>query len=194
MNKIIVTVPLSLALLVSITGCGKADSNSSTAVSPTESVPEIDGTAQFESILQKVDAVIGKRFQSMQMAGMTMASYQFDGPIDTVVDIVEPLVIENGYSVGNDDMMKNAMEQGQAEQAMMPNANMDLVGSKTYQHENGNMINIMRMDVSVQIPDAPAATEMQMLTIQMTNVEKMQDFGKDMLPNDQSTEPQEESD
>src|SRR6478672_8326321 len=51
----------------------------------------------FKSLLISLDGAIGKRFQSMQMDAMESVTYQYDGPMQTVLDIVAPVARKSGF-------------------------------------------------------------------------------------------------
>jgi len=120
-----------------------------------------------------VDNAIGKRFQSMQMDAMDSATYEYDGPIQTVLDIVAPIAKKSGFSDATADLT-NGM--GAAEQEMQKKMGIDMksVEQKMFTHPNGDTLMVSRMDISSE------SMHMKMLTIQLMNPSKMADFAKTM--------------
>jgi hypothetical protein len=135
----------------------------------------------FEALLTSVDNAIGKRFQSMQMGAMESATYQYDGPIQTVLDIVAPIAEKSGFSETTADL---ADGMGAAEQEMQKKLgiNMKSVEQKMFTHPSGDTLNVSKMDISNE------GMNMKMLTIQLMNPKKMADFGKTMTK--PSSQPQ----
>ena len=135
----------------------------------------------FEALLTSVDNAIGKRFQSMQMDAMDSATYKYDGPIQTVLEIVAPIAKKSGFSEATVDL---ANGMGAAEQEVQKKMGIDMksVEQKMFTHPSGDTLIVSRMDMSSDDLD------MKMLTIQRMNPKKMADFGKTM--NKPSNPPQ----
>lgn len=171
MNTRISSLVLATLMPLAVIGCGKADNNSAEKTTTLPRLVEIDEDGEFESILNEVDKAIGKRFQSMQMGAMISATYQYDGSIDKVAEIIEPMAIKAGYSPVDNDTSQQAIADGQKHMQEMANMEIKMIESKMYQHENGNMITIMRMDISSDAPKMQM--DMSMLTVQMMNPNKM---------------------
>lgn len=165
--------PISCLLLLSVivaSGC-----RSETGSTTQETTAETSGKASsesldFDTLLTAVDNAIGERFQAMQMDAMNSASYQYDGPIKTVVDIVDPIAKKAGFTP-NDD--QPTMDMGEAEKEMQAKMgfNMSSVDPKMYNHPNGDTLMIARMDMSNDDID------MKLLTVQLMNPKKMSEFG-----------------
>jgi uncharacterized lipoprotein YehR (DUF1307 family) len=170
MKPSIFTVVLAAIVPLAVLGCGNADNSSSPNAGDQPLAAEIDEAGQFELMLKEVDKVIGERFQSMQMGAMTSVSYQYDGSIDKVVDVVEPMAIKAGYLPMDDDTTEQSFAEGHKQMQQMTNMKMKMIGSKTYMHEDGNLISISRMDISSDAPKMQM--NMQMLTVQMMNPKK----------------------
>jgi len=166
-------VALTAFLPLAILGCGNADNNSTQKVTAPPQLVEIDEDGQFETILNEVDKVAGNRFQSMQMEAMTSASYQYDGSIDEIVKVVEPIALKAGYSPMDSEMTEDAIAGGQEHIQEIANMEMDMIGTKMYQHKNGNLISISRMNISSDSPKMEM--NMKLLTVQMMNPKKMSD-------------------
>lgn len=124
----------------------------------------------FDAMLNSVDSEIGKRFQAMQMEAMNSASYQYDGPIKKVVDIIEPIALATGFMEQKD---RPAIGAGEAEKEMQSKMGMSMSAGeqKMYVHPNGDTLMIIRMDV------ANKDIDMKMLMVQLMNPKKMSDFG-----------------
>lgn len=125
----------------------------------------------FEALLSSVDKAIGKRFQSMQMGGMKSATYRYDGPIQTVLDIVAPIAKKSGFSEMTVDL---ANGMGAAEQQLQQKLSIDmkLVEQKMFTHPSGDTLTVMKMDMSSNDLD------MKLLTIHLMNPTKIADFGE----------------
>lgn len=111
----------TILLLVTffIVGCKPETSTSSSTTNSVAPVKSALNNLDFDALLSELDAAIGKRFQSMQMDGMHSASYQYAGPIKTVVDIVEPMALGAGFteeksgpSFGMEDAIKEMQTPG----------------------------------------------------------------------------------
>lgn len=161
--------PLPCLLLLSVTvtcGC-RAETGSATAKS--NEAPSSEGL-DFDAMITAVDNAIGKRFQSMQMDAMNSVSYQYDGPIKTVVDIVDPFAKTAGFTPNSDEPTVGMGEAEKDMQARM-GINMSSFDQKMYTHPNGDTLVIVRMDMS------NADVDMKMLTVQLMNPKKMSEFG-----------------
>jgi hypothetical protein len=127
----------------------------------------------FEALLSSVDKAIGKRFQSLQMGGMESATYQYDGPMQTVLDIVAPIARRSGFTEVAVDL---AGAMGAAEQEMPKQLNIDMqsVEQRVFTHPSGDTLAVMKMHMSNKDLD------MKMIIIQLMNPKKMADFGETM--------------
>ena len=166
---------LIVALCVAISGIGcQPKAETSTKNSNATNRNAANGQPlDFEALLSSVDNAIGKRYQSMQMDAMESATYQYDGPIQTVLDIVGPIAKKSGFSDATADL---ASGMGAAEQEMQKKMGIDMksVERKLFTHPNGGTLTVSRMDVSSD------DLNMKMLTIQLMNPTKMADFGRTM--------------
>ena len=133
------------------------NSTASSKESPSESI-------DFDAMLTAVDNAIGKRFQATQMESMNSASYQYDGPIKTVVDIVDPIAKKARFS-------STEAHVGEAEKEMQAKAGVKSIDQMTYTHPCGDFLTISRMDVSID------GVGMKLLLIQLMNPEKMYKLG-----------------
>jgi hypothetical protein len=170
-KQIFLIVALCIVILES--GCqptSNSSTNQSTSVNGSATNPQ---RFDFEALLTYVDNAIGKRFQSMQMDAMESATYQYDGPIQTVVDIVAPIAKKAGFSEGAVDA---AIGMGPAEQEMQKKMDIDMksVEQMMFTHPSGETLIVSRMDVSNNDLD------MKFLTVQRMNPKQMADFGKTM--------------
>jgi hypothetical protein len=165
--------PLLCVLLLQMILAGGCQSESD-APTATNNIVEPNTTPlqslDFDALLTAVDDAIGERFQAMQMDAMNSATYQYDGPIKTVVDIVDPIAIAAGFTRAND---QPTLGMGEAEKEMQAKMglNMSSVDQTMYTHPNGDTLMIARMDMSNDDID------MKMLTVQMMNPKKMSEFG-----------------
>jgi hypothetical protein len=112
--------------------------------------------------------VIGKRFESMEMAGMESATYQYDGPIETVLEIVRPIAEECGFS---EDARVPESGMGPAEQEMQKRMgiNVAMVEHTMFTHPNGDLLTVSRVDASRE------GSDMKMLTIHLMDQREMFD-------------------
>jgi hypothetical protein len=138
-------------------------------------VVNIDEDGQFEEMLKAVDNVLGNRLQYMKMGAMISATYQFSGSIDTVVEVIDPLVKQSGYSSVERDVTKQSLQEGQEQMNALADTKMDMTGSKMYMHKSGNVIHVLSMDITNNTWETPV--KMKMLTIQMMNSKKMSESG-----------------
>jgi len=171
------TRPLLYVLLLFaffVVGCkSESDTADATKTDSTGDTTQTD-ILDFDVLLAKVDNAIGKRFQAMQMEGMNSVSYQYDGPIETVVDIVEPIAKASGFSEAKNE---HEMGMGEAEKEMQAKMGIDMsaIEQKMYTHPNGDTLVIVRMDMSNEDID------MKILAINMMNSKKMSDFGQQAM-------------
>jgi hypothetical protein len=163
-------VVYSIAYLLLLVGCKESASEDS---SPSSS--KIDPDGSFSRVLDELDSAIGERFQSMEMAAMVSATYMYDGSIDEVVAVVDPLVTKMGYEGSDKNPMDKLLSEAADEQKKM-GMSMQNVSGRNYKHKNGNMIIIMRMDV------AHEKREMKMLTVQLLNPGLMSEMGSKLEP------------
>jgi len=165
--------PILYALLLFAIFAGGCQSEADTSTATSTVVERNTNPSQsldFDALLTAVDDAIGKRFQSMQMDAMNFASYQYDGPIKTVVDIVDPIAKSAGFTQDND---QPTIWMGEAEKEMQAKMgiNMSSVDQAMYTHLNGDTLMIARMDMSNNDID------MKMLTVQLMNPMKMSEIG-----------------
>ena len=163
---------LCVLLLHMIFACGcqsesDTPTKTNTIAKPNTTPPQ---SLDFDALLTAVDDAIGERFQAMQMDAMNSASYRYDGPIKTVVDIVAPIAIAAGFTQANDHPTLGTGEAEKEMQAKM-GINMSSVDQTMYTHPNGDTLMIARMDLSNDDID------MKMLMIQKMNPKKMSEFG-----------------
>lgn len=160
-----------LLLCVSVAGGCRSEADTSTAAN---TIAEDNTTPpkrlDFDALLTALDDAIGKRFQAMRMDALDSATYQYDGPIQTVVDIVDPIAKQAGFTPASD---QPTVEMGEAEKEMQAKMgiNMTSIDQKMYTHPDGDTLIIARMDISNDEID------MKMLTVQLMNPKKMSDFG-----------------
>jgi len=141
-----------------------------TSVLETDSsVDTSEQRLDFEALLASVDDVIGMRFQSMQIGGIESATYKYGGPIETVLDIVEPVAKKHGFSKKTDEL-KNAMGTAELEMQERMGIEMNNLDHRLFAHSNGDTLVVSRMDMSNDNMD------MKMLTIQLMNPKDMADF------------------
>ena len=164
---------LLLALFTS--GCGPSDENrtANPVASPSGGVSE--HAAFFEEVLGDVDSLIGKRFQSMQMEAMSSASYMYDGTIDKITEVVDPLAEQAGFASDSSGAFDEHFQEGLDQMRAMPNMEMEVLGNKTYTHEDGTMLLLMRADITQNFNNQQV--DMKMLTVQMMNPAKMSEMG-----------------
>ena len=136
---------LIVALCVAIAGFGcQSKSNTSTRNSSTVTNGQ---PLDFQALLASVDNAIGKRFQTMQMDAMESVTYQYDGPIQTVLDIVGPIAKKSGFSEEKVDLA-NSMDAAQQEMQKKVGLDMKSVEQKMFTHPSGDTLMVSRMDVS----------------------------------------------
>lgn len=151
-------------------GCKSESDTSTEAGAGVERNTRPSQRLDFDALLATVDTAIGKRLQAMQMEAMNAATYQYDGPIETVVDIVDPIARAAGFTQDKD---QPAFGMGEAEKEMQAKmgVNMSYVDQMIYTHSSGDSLMIARMDMSSEDID------MKMLTVQLMNAKKMSEFG-----------------
>lgn len=98
----------------------------------------------FEALLNSVDNAIGKRLQSMQLDAMESAAYQYNGPLEKVLNVVTPIATENGFSAETGDL-DHTVEQKMKE--VMANGVMQMVDHMMFAHPNGDILTISRMAI-----------------------------------------------
>ncbi len=164
-----------LLLTVIVAGGCRSETDSVTSANTTATSSEAPSESlDFDALLTAIDDAIGKRFQAMQMDAMNSASYQYDGPIKTVVDIIEPIAKTAGFTPGG-DTPTNGMGEAEKEMQAKMGFNMTAVDQKMYTHPNGDTLMIARMDMSNDDID------MKMLTVQLMNPKKMSELGANAL-------------
>ena len=109
----------------------------------------------------------------MQMESMDSATYRYDGPIQKVIDIVAPKAKEAGFSEETDNAFNGMGPEAKDWQQKM-GVGMKLVEHRMFTHPIGDVLTVIRMDISNDDVD------MKMLTIQLLSPKKMADFG-DMM-------------
>lgn len=166
------TLHILLLFIFAMFACGcQSEADTSAAIgTAVERTPTQSKSLDFDALLTAVDNAIGKRFQSMQMDAMNSASYQYDGPIKTAVDIVDPIAKSAGF-VKADKTPGIGMGEAEKEMQAKMGFNMSSVGQAMYTHPNGDTLVIARMDMS------NADIDMKLLTIQLMNPKKMSEFG-----------------
>lgn len=192
MHKYFTLAWAALLIMLMLTGCGEGDTSTAKKVTSMPAIVDIDEEGHFENILQAVDRTVGKRSQTMQMGAMKSATYMFDGPIETVVQLVEPLVTELGYEPVDKEALGDGFQQGMEHMQNVTNMEINLLGQRMYQHQNGNIFSVMRMDITSEMENT--STHMQMLTVQMMNPRKMTESHSNSKASDQpqtSASPQE---
>lgn len=160
---------LTLAFIAITVGC-QTQSETSTAKNNIAVSGPASEKLDFDALLLAVDGAIGKRFQSMQMEAMNSATYNYDGPIQAVVDIVGPLAAKAGFTEetqGPTDGMSVAEKEMQEKMGI----DMKSLEQKMWTHPNGDALLVARMDMSSKEMD------MKMLTVQIMNPKKMSQFG-----------------
>jgi hypothetical protein len=163
-------LPLLVLGLIVFGGCNSETDSTTATKSVATSNETPSESLDFDALLTAVDNAIGKRFQAMQMDAMNSASYQYDGPIKTVVDIVDPIAKKAGFTP---DSELPTLGMGEVEKEMQAKMgiNMNSVDQKMYTHPSGDTLMIARMDMSNDDID------MKMLTVQLMNPKKMSEFG-----------------
>jgi hypothetical protein len=133
-------------------------------------IVEVDDNGQFEEILKAVDRVAGKRLNSMQFGAMVSATYQYSGSLDKVTKVIDPIAKRNGYSTAESDETNQALQQGLDHANPLGNMKLDMAASKMYNHSNGNIIEVVTMDMKnmFKVP-----TRMKFLSVQLMSSEKM---------------------
>lgn len=121
----------------------------------------------FAKLLNSVDDAIGKRLPTPQMDATESATYQYNGPIEKVLDIVAPIANESGFSAESGDL-DNAFAQKMKE--VMANGVMKLVDHKVFRHPNGEILTLSRMAVG--------KTGIMMLTITYMNPRQQPNVGE----------------
>lgn len=167
------TRPLFYTLLLCVVftgGCKPEAGNSTAANTNAEDNATPPQSLDFNALLSAVDDGIGERFQAMQMDAMNSATYQYDGPIKTVVEIVDPIAKKAGFTAASDPPISDMGEAEREMQAKM-GINISSFEQKMYTHPNGDTLMIARMDMSNDEID------MKMLTVQLMNPKKMSDLG-----------------
>lgn len=153
------------AVILFVIGCGDDSS-----VERNPHAGKIDSDGSFAQLLNEVDKKIGTRFQSMEMEAMVSATYMYNGALEEITTIVDPLVKEMGYSGidanATEDLSTTAKEMQEKMGMKMKN-----MQSKAYKHKNGNMISVSRMDISHSEKD------MNMLTVHLMNPKLMSKIG-----------------
>lgn len=171
----------ALCVVISVIGCQpKAETSTKNSNAVNGNVAS-GRPLDFEALLSSVDKAIGKRFQSMQMDAMDSATYQYDGPIQTVLEIVAPIAKKSGFSDSTADLT-NGMGAAEQEMQKKMGINMKSVEQKMFTHPNGDTLMVSRMDISNE------GMDIKMLAIQLMNPKKMADFGKTMTK--PSSQPQ----
>jgi hypothetical protein len=161
---------VALALTLGAIGC-QSGSDAPTSKASANDADRADArTLDFDALLKEVDAAIGKRFQSMQMAAMDSASYQYDGPIEPVIDIVRPVAEKAGFAEVTGAC---GGQMGPAESEMVGNMGMDMksIAQRTWTHPNGDTLSVARMDVTSD------KLSMKMLSVHLMNPKKMAELG-----------------
>lgn len=152
----------SVVLLFTLIAMG-CDSKSDTTTPTLDAGDRKSAESQdldFDALLTALDAAIGERFQAVQMNGMNSVTYEYDGPIKTVEDIVEPMALEAGFTE-----MKNGAATGMgAAQMQQTGIKMNSMNQKMYTHPNGDTLTFSAVDMSTDDLD------MKMLTIQLMNM------------------------
>ena len=174
----------TLWLVILFVGCQQesntSSKNSGVSTSDAQEADQLD----FSALLDSVDNSIGKRFQSTQMEAIDSASYRYDGPIQKVLDIVAPKAKEAGFKEETDE---TSIGMGPAEKEMQQKMGFDMksVEQRMFTHPSGDVLTVVRMDISSDDLDV------KMLTIQLMNPQKMADFGNTMKkPSSTSLPPQ----
>ncbi len=98
----------------------------------------------FTTLVSSLDDAIGKRLQTPQMDGTESATYQYNGPIEEVLDIVAPIANGSGFSAVTGDVANAA---AQKMKKVMANGVMKVVDHKMYRHPNGELLTVSRMAV-----------------------------------------------
>lgn len=162
---------VALCLSISAIGCqSKSTSANKTSSDSTDQIASAS-PLDFDALLTSLDGTIGPRFQSMQMDSIQSTSYQYDGPIQAVLDIVEPIAKTAGFSEVSGDM-KNSMET--AQQAMQEKMGVDMksVTYHMFTHPSGETLGVSRMDISNK------NMKLSLLTVQLMNPKKMAELGE----------------
>lgn len=110
------------------------------------------------TVLRSLDKAIGQRLQTPKMDGVESATYQYNGPIEKVFDVVAPIARESGFSVATGDVANAA---AQTMKQVMANGVMKVVDHKMFTHPNGELLTVSRMEVG--------NSGMMMLTITYLN-------------------------
>jgi hypothetical protein len=105
------------------------------------------------------------------MDGMESASYQYDGPMQTVVDIVAPIATRSGFTETNIDLT-SGMDAAQKRMSQKLAMAMSSREQKMFTHPNGEMLIVLRMDISTSDRQA------KLLTVQYMNPRKMAGFAE----------------
>jgi hypothetical protein len=121
----------------------------------------------FATLLNSVDDAIGKRVPTPQVDATESATYQYNGPIEKVLDVVAPIANESGFSAASGDL-GNAVAQKMKD--VMANGVMKIVDHKMFSHPNGEILTISRMAVG--------KTGMMLLTITHMNPRQLPGVGK----------------
>ena len=144
MMKFSRAVLLFVSVLVA-TGCGRGSGTSS--------------GVDFEAIQTALEAEVGDSFQAMQMQGMTSVTFRYDGAVQTVIDIVEPMATASGFRT----IAKGGAggEVGAFEQA-------------TFKHPDGDVLAVTTMDVSTD------GNDMKRVVIQLMDSDQMEGLAESM--------------
>lgn len=167
--KTLIRLALLLCATISLAGCRPAanvSNNGGRPASTADSGTQLD----FDGLLADIDRAIGKRLQSMQMEGMESASYQYDGPMETVVDIVAPVAQSAGFLEESDSDSDDADTTNQ----MMNQMGMQVksLEQRNFAHPNGDMLVVSKMDI------ANDDVEMHLLAVHYMNPTKMPGMAK----------------
>lgn len=158
-------VLLAFFICLFFIGCGQE-----AAVERNPFAGKIDQDGSFAQLLNEVDKKIGTRFQSMEMEAMVSATYMYDGALEEITKIVDPLITEMGYSAVDTNTTEELPAAAKEMQEKM-GMKMKNMQSQAYKHKNGNMISVSRMDISHSDKD------MSMLTVHLMNPKLMSKIG-----------------
>ena len=125
----------------------------------------------FARLLNSVDDAIGKRFPTPQADATHSATYEYNGPIEKVLDVVAPIAKESGFSEETGGL-DNTVEQTM--QKILANGVMKMVDFKAFTHPNGEMLTVSSMAIG--------KTDMKMLTITYSNRKKLPTVGEKVDP------------
>lgn len=159
--------PLFLVVTLVAVGCQPA-SNRPTATGAAKSA---GGLVEFEVVLSAVDKVVGKRFQAMQMDGMESVTYEYQGPLQAIVDVVAPIAEDAGFETGEENSEVPA-DADDLESQVMRDAGMESFEQVVFMHPAGHILSVSTMDVSDDDVD------MQLLVVQLMNPHQTDVLGK----------------